>query len=273
MMDQLDQARGNVAERLKAQPTPGVGARGFTIVEVLVVVAVIAVLIGILLPALSAARERAIMIQCAARQQQVGTAIHNYANHNKNSIPYGPEGLPASFTNLYPRKGIVTNLISLQNAQPVGLGLLLKVYLADTPEALFCPGSDQPVDVAGELAKVGVSQAQGSYFYRHGSGSSLAADTDTTHTKLDRLGKNRNGKKIRALAMDTQMLVHPSYAPFGIVTRTHHRFQEVNVLFDDGHVEASSNAGNRYTVEITSNPYAGLDQILLALEKADELVE
>jgi prepilin-type N-terminal cleavage/methylation domain-containing protein len=65
--------------------------RGFTLVELLVVIGIIAMLIGLLLPALNGARQVANRTKCLANLNQIGVAMLTYANENHGLlIPLGP---------------------------------------------------------------------------------------------------------------------------------------------------------------------------------------
>jgi prepilin-type N-terminal cleavage/methylation domain-containing protein/prepilin-type processing-associated H-X9-DG protein len=72
--------------------------RGFTLVELLVVIGIIALLISLLLPALNRARAHANLIDCQARMRQMGQAVMMYATQyggvlpasNGNNTTHGP---------------------------------------------------------------------------------------------------------------------------------------------------------------------------------------
>jgi prepilin-type N-terminal cleavage/methylation domain-containing protein len=254
---------------MKRAPYPRPLCSGFTLMEVLIVVAIITTIIAILLPALGYSRRSAFVTVCLTRQSQLSSGIYSYVLDFGRKIPFGPTAPPGSLTNFYPITGCVTSLISLDNGAPVGVGLLLDKYLARNPEAVFCPGSDQPFDAAKQLARVGTAQAQGSYFYRHGSNFSFFAPPNTNQVRIDNLGVNRNGKLIRALAVDTNLLVNPNYAMFGIYTRTHHQRELSNALYSDGHSATLRNDAGQTDVPLDGVPHTALGRILEVLEWAD----
>jgi prepilin-type N-terminal cleavage/methylation domain-containing protein/prepilin-type processing-associated H-X9-DG protein len=259
------------------QPSPPKEERaGFTLIELLVVIAIIAILAALLLPALSSARQKSARAVCLSNLHQVGIAIHNYAADNEGNMPYGPKAPPfVSPADLYPSTGAPTSLLSLQSGAPVGLGLLLQQALAAQPKVLFCPGADQPIDAEAELAKVGVTQAQGSYYYRHGGNTNLFDTPGVTnmpaHIRLEDLGNDRAGAPIRALCIDTIFLCPPDLEAFNVKPRTHHQQRSADILFADGHAGSRPNADARWTVDVQdySQVRDSFNRILAVLEKAD----
>ncbi|MFN7020241.1 MAG: type II secretion system protein [Phycisphaerales bacterium] len=61
--------------------------RGFTLIELLVVIAVVALLVGILLPALAAARESARTAKCLANVRSIGQAMAMYSDEHREVFP------------------------------------------------------------------------------------------------------------------------------------------------------------------------------------------
>lgn len=260
--------------KLKSSPA----ARAFTLVELLVVIAVIAILAGLLLPALASARERGRRTVCLSNVRQIGLAIQLYAQESDGRIPFGPKAPPfTNPSNFYPSTGAPTSLLSLQSGAPAGLGLLLQQYLAAQPKVLFCPSSDQPFDALAELAKVGTYQAQGSYYYRHAGNTQLFDTPGVTITppnlRLESLGLNRNGLPIRALLMDTLFLCPDDLVAFGVKSRTHHQQRSTTILFADGSAAAHPNRDQRFTVDVTdySQLRDSFNRILQIFEQADAM--
>jgi len=62
---------------------------GFTLVELLVVIAVIAILAAMLLPALGKAKEKGVRASCMNNQRQIGIALRMYASDNQENLPRG----------------------------------------------------------------------------------------------------------------------------------------------------------------------------------------
>jgi prepilin-type N-terminal cleavage/methylation domain-containing protein len=243
---------------------------GFTLIELLVVIAILSLLIAILLPVLNQAKLHARRAACTGNLRQIGMAIHMYAEDFGDTIPYGPAGRPVTGSNFYTVTGNVTSLLSLEDGAPVGLGLLLEDYLAHQPTVLFCPGADQPSEAKEQLARVGQSQAQSDYYYRHASIALLTGTPKVSHTRLSDLGRNSKSQPIAALVADVQFLAHPSLAAFQVKTRTSHKREASNILFAAGHVRTVSNRDDKLTVDIGTAPYDALERILAMFELADD---
>ena len=80
--------------------------RGFTLVELLVVIAIIGVLVGLLLPAVQAAREAARRMQCSNSLKQLSLAMHNY----ESAFKVFPTRKGGTRTNSYRRSGFTALL-------------------------------------------------------------------------------------------------------------------------------------------------------------------
>jgi prepilin-type N-terminal cleavage/methylation domain-containing protein/prepilin-type processing-associated H-X9-DG protein len=248
----------------------------FTLIELLVVIAIVAILAALLLPALASAREAGRKASCLSNLRQIGIAIHSYAADFEGKIPYGPKAPPfTSPADFYPSTGAPTSLLSLRGGGPVALGLLLQQHLSSQPKVLFCPGTDQRLNAETELANVGLTQAQGSYYYRHGGNTLLFDDPANAkppdHIQLDHLGDNRNGLPIRALAIDTLFLCPPDLEAFNVRPHTNHRQRFADILFWDGHARSRPNANGRFIVDARdySEIRDSFNKILKVLEQAD----
>jgi prepilin-type N-terminal cleavage/methylation domain-containing protein len=95
--------------------TAGVLRRGFTLVELLVVIAIIGTLVGLLLPAVQAAREAARRSQCGNNLKQLALAAHTHESAQRS--------LPSGWENTYTRT----------NAETWGWGALLQPALEQAP--------------------------------------------------------------------------------------------------------------------------------------------
>jgi prepilin-type N-terminal cleavage/methylation domain-containing protein len=134
--------------------------RGFTLVELLVVIGIIALLIGILLPALGKARESANRTVCLSNIRQLGIGVLMYCNDNYGYFPTCAFPTTTGYVQ-YPDDWLFweanRNLDDSAIARYVGHGEKLKSLLR-------CPSDDYE----SHKAMMGISPGQGPYPYSYG---------------------------------------------------------------------------------------------------------
>lgn len=120
--------------------------RGFTLIELLVVISIIALLIGILLPALAAAREAAKQSQCLSNERQTGIAMFSYAADFTDELPAVQRMMYGQMREFL---GLGNAVVDTSYTQyPWGMGLLVAArnngqeiggHYMSTADTLFCP--------------------------------------------------------------------------------------------------------------------------------------
>lgn len=105
--------------------------RGFTLIEILVVLGIIAVLSGIAFPTLSMVRASAKNTQCLANLRQLDAPLRIYSQANSDRIP---------IANMLPAIGL--------NGPEEGLPQLLKGYIDPVSEVWLCPADDDVESLA-----------------------------------------------------------------------------------------------------------------------------
>src|SRR5829696_1654385 len=110
----------------------------FTLVELLVVIGIIAVLIGILLPTLSRARESAKKTACLSNLRELGNAFRLYAAGNRDAMPIGAVG-NSNLATLEKQFSYVVKWDSGSAATILSMGHLAMAGFAKSPKTYYCP--------------------------------------------------------------------------------------------------------------------------------------
>ena len=113
---------------------------GFTVIELIVCMGVVAVLCGILLPSLRATRQAAQRVSCASNMRQIGVGVSMYANNNNDRIcrSLNAEGGMPKRQELM----AVRLLSGVPSGGPDGwdgIGLLVSGNYLDRCDCLYCP--------------------------------------------------------------------------------------------------------------------------------------
>jgi len=112
--------------------------RAFTLIEVLVVVAIIALLVAVLLPSLARAREQARATVCLSHLHQQGIALSGYSSDHKAVLP-----MAGSFRYTLMEGAYYVGMSEpgMPHWVPVNLGALYPKYIGNSPELFYCPNN------------------------------------------------------------------------------------------------------------------------------------
>ena len=181
---------------MRAIATQGSQRRGFTRIELLIVIVILAILIDVLIPSLQAARETAHRLQCRNNLQQIGLACHNYHDIFR-MFPLGavisPQqqkfyasaqmmlmsfaGLPPSGPHGDPNYGYNHNLPWCEQ----GLGADFVITRHKAFGIWRCPSDTGPPDVLPVLS-IGHGQMPCSYAFCHGVNDATACFQESGNT-------------------------------------------------------------------------------------------
>ena len=116
---------------------------GFSMVELIVVIAVVALLLSLLMPGLSRARATALKLMCAANERELGVGFMLYSEDNAATLPESHFQTQHQFADM---SAITTGAVTHggdrnQTAGFDGIGLLWKWRYIDSPNCLHCPAN------------------------------------------------------------------------------------------------------------------------------------
>src|SRR5437660_113498 len=113
--------------------------RGFTLVELLVVIGIIAVLVGVLLPALTKARKQGYRTLCESNQRQLVQAIIMYAQNFKGALPDNTTGGNPSGNNRVFSDQLGNTRYALEGWHGLGKLWITHTMPVGAAKAFYCP--------------------------------------------------------------------------------------------------------------------------------------
>jgi len=165
---------------------------GFTLIELLVVISIIALLVGILLPALGAARATARGAVCLSNMRQISTMYFMYANDNEDRLQTSEnihlgstDPRPVTWWVLRPGRIVSENPLVIDTTTlPNTLRPLYPYGFLSKEPASICPDIDYGGDVTPEIAEEMIDKkGKYGYIYRM-STSGYARDAAGTGKRL-----------------------------------------------------------------------------------------
>jgi prepilin-type N-terminal cleavage/methylation domain-containing protein len=180
--------------------------RGFTLVELLVVIGIIAVLISILMPTLARVRKQAMRIACAANLRSNAQAVLMYANENAGKIPAfdrtrtgAPVASPHHFYIAYAGPNVATNAAP-GTLIPYNLGTLHASRHMPDPRVFYCPAMLHKEDIGdvnfypapyGSALSSAGGVVRTSFYLNPHTFTNPAGKRENRYTKLRELGSSR----------------------------------------------------------------------------------
>lgn len=140
---QVESGRRMIRSEASRMWMPSLGrnrrSHGFTLVELLVVIGVIALLMSMLMPALGRANAAAKRTLCLSNLRSVYSAFSAYSQANRGQVPLGYRIVGGN-----PSKQYNSMVYSATTGKFVQFGLLYKAGLMTPPAAFFCPSETNP---------------------------------------------------------------------------------------------------------------------------------
>ena len=133
-------------DSMKRSPVAGQGRFGFTLIELLVVISIIALLIGMLLPALKKAKESARRAICLSNLRQVNNALHVYASEYDGHFP--PSHLEmnaAAMMELVVPRFQYDEFIEYEGQGYTGMGMLIPLEIITDVRLFYCPSQTHEI--------------------------------------------------------------------------------------------------------------------------------